>query len=122
MKRRALWLPACLAVLLAGCGHATEKYTLPDSVTDFSVLYKDNCAGCHGLDGRLGAARPMNDPLYLAVIGQERLRDVIAKGVPGRRCRPSRRMAGGTLTEQQITILGRPDGSALVTRRKSSPE
>jgi mono/diheme cytochrome c family protein len=54
MKRAAVSLPASLAVVLAGCGHATEKYTLPDQVTDFSVLYKDNCAGCHGLDGRLG--------------------------------------------------------------------
>ncbi len=105
MKRRALWLPACLAVVLAGCGHPTEKYTLPDSVTDFSVLYKDNCAGCHGLNGRFGAARPLNDPLYLAVIGKERMRDVIAKGVPGTAMPAFAQNGGGTLTDQQITIL-----------------
>ena len=105
MKRPALWLLASLAVVLAGCGHATEKYTLPDSVTDFSVLYKDNCAGCHGLNGRFGAARPLNDPLYLAVISQERMRDVIAKGVPGTAMPAFAQNGGGTLTDQQITIL-----------------
>ena len=105
MTRPALWLLASLAVVLAGCGHATEKYTLPDSVTDFSVLYKDNCAGCHGLNGRFGAARPLNDPLYLAVIGKERMRDVIAKGVPGTAMPAFAQNGGGTLTDEQITIL-----------------
>jgi mono/diheme cytochrome c family protein len=123
MKRGAHWLLACLAVFLAGCGHATEKYTLPDSVTDFSVLYKDNCAGCHGLDGRLGAARPLNDPLYLAVIGKDQMREVIAKGVPGTAMPAFAQNGGGTLTDQQITILAdqivegwsRPQDYAVVT-------
>jgi cytochrome c oxidase cbb3-type subunit 3 len=105
MKRRALLLPACLMVLLVGCGHATEKYVLPDQVTEFPVLYKDNCAGCHGLDGRFGAARPLNDPLYLAVIGKDQMRDAIAKGVPGTTMPPFAQNGGGTLTDQQITIL-----------------
>jgi len=105
MTRPALWLLASVAFVLAGCGHATEKYTLPDSVTDFSVLYKDNCAGCHGLNGRFGAARPLNDPLYLAVIGKERMRDVIAKGVPGTAMPAFAQNGGGTLTDRQIKIL-----------------
>jgi mono/diheme cytochrome c family protein len=105
MKRRALSLPACLAVLLVGCDRATEKYTLPDRVTEFPVLYRDNCAGCHGLNGRLGAARPLNDPLYLAVIGKDQMRDVIAKGVPGTAMPAFAQNGGGSLTDQQITIL-----------------
>jgi cytochrome c oxidase cbb3-type subunit 3 len=105
MKRCVLLLPACLVVLLVGCGHATEKYVLPDQVTEFPVLYKDNCAGCHGRDGRLGAARPLNDSLYLAVIGKDRMREVIAKGVPGTAMPPFAQNGGGTLTDQQITIL-----------------
>ena len=105
MKRRALWLPAGLVILLAGCGHPTEKYVLPDQVTEFPVLYKDTCAGCHGLDGRLGAARPLNDPLYLAVIGKDQMRGVIAKGVPGTAMPAFAQNGGGTLTDQQITIL-----------------
>ena len=105
MKRAAVWLPASLAIVLAGCSHPTETYVLPDRVMDFSVLYKDNCAGCHGLDGRLGAARPLNDPLYLAVIGKDQMRDVIAKGVPGTAMPAFAQNGGGTLTDQQITIL-----------------
>jgi mono/diheme cytochrome c family protein len=50
-----VWLPACLMVLL-GCGHPAEQFVLPDQVTDFSALYQNNCAGCHGRDGRSGCA------------------------------------------------------------------
>jgi cytochrome c oxidase cbb3-type subunit III len=107
MRHHFVWLPASLAVLLAGCGHPPETYTLPDQVTDFTVLYKNNCAGCHGQDGRLGAARPLNDSLYLAVISKEqnRMRDVIAKGVHGTAMPAFAENAGGTLTDRQIAIL-----------------
>ena len=50
---------------------------------DFAELYGQSCAGCHGTDGRLGAARPLNDPVYLALVPQDRLRVIIAQGVPG---------------------------------------
>ena len=91
--------------LLAGCGHRIEQYTLPDQVTDFAILYRENCAGCHGKDGRNGAARPLNDPLYLALIGRNRMREVIGKGVPHTGMPPFAQDAGGTLTAQQIDIL-----------------
>ena len=29
---------------------------------------RSNCAGCHGADGKLGPAPPLNDPLFLAII------------------------------------------------------
>src|SRR5262249_53939261 len=38
----------------------------PTEVVDFDVLYSENCAGCHGADGTLGAARPLKDTLYIA--------------------------------------------------------
>ncbi|HTZ58078.1 MAG TPA: c-type cytochrome [Acidobacteriaceae bacterium] len=105
MSHRAVWLPAGLTILLLGCRHQTEQYVLPDQVTDFSALYASNCAGCHGQDGRSGPARPLNDPLFLAVIGKERLRDVIANGVPGKAMPAFAQSAGGTLTDQQISIV-----------------
>ena len=106
MKSRPMkWLPACIAIVLLGCGHRTEQYILPDQVADFSALYESNCAGCHGREGRSGAARPLNDPLYLALIGKEKLRDVIAKGVPGTAMPAFAQNAGGTLTDQQVSIL-----------------
>jgi cytochrome c oxidase cbb3-type subunit 3 len=99
------WLPACFAMVLLGCGHRTEQYILPDQINDFTVLFGSNCAGCHGRDGHSGAARPLNDPLFLALIGKEKLRDVIAKGVPGTAMPAFAQSAGGTLTDQQVAIL-----------------
>jgi cytochrome c oxidase cbb3-type subunit III len=105
MTRRYVWLLAGVAILLAGCGRRTEQYILPDQITEFSALFGSNCAGCHGPDGRSGAARPLNDPLFLALIGKDKLRDVIAKGVPGTAMPPFAQSAGGTLTDQQVSIL-----------------
>jgi mono/diheme cytochrome c family protein len=102
MKRCLLLTPA---ILLLGCGARVEQYVLPDQVTEFATLYENNCAGCHGRDGRLGAARPLNDPLFLAVIGKQTLRNVIANGVPKTAMPAFARSAGGDLTDQQITIL-----------------
>jgi mono/diheme cytochrome c family protein len=105
MKRHAIWLPAGLAILLLGCSNRPEQFIFPDQVSDFSALYESNCAGCHGRDGHFGAARPLNDPLFLALIGKEKLRDVIAKGVTGTAMPAFAQNAGGALTDQQITIL-----------------
>jgi cytochrome c oxidase cbb3-type subunit 3/ubiquinol-cytochrome c reductase cytochrome c subunit len=93
------------AIFLPGCGSHVEQYTLPDQVTSFTALYGNNCAGCHGRDGRLGAARPLNDPAFLALIGKQKLREVIAGGVPKTAMPAFAKEAGGDLTEQQITIL-----------------
>jgi mono/diheme cytochrome c family protein len=93
------------AILLLGCGHRVEQFVFPDQVTDFTALYRSNCAGCHGRDGRLGAARPLNDPVFLAVIGKDKLIDTIANGVPKTAMPAFAKNAGGGLTDQQITIL-----------------
>jgi mono/diheme cytochrome c family protein len=101
---RCLSLTAAMTMLVA-CGNGPEQYMLPDQVTNFGTLYKDNCAGCHGQNGRQGAARPLNDGLYLALIGKERLGHVIANGVPGTTMPPFAEDQGGTLTDRQITVL-----------------
>jgi mono/diheme cytochrome c family protein len=93
------------AILLLGCGHKVEQFVFPDQITDFTALYGRNCAGCHGRDGRLGAARPLNDPVFLAVIGKDKLRDTIANGVPRTAMPAFAKNAGGGLTDQQITML-----------------
>jgi mono/diheme cytochrome c family protein len=92
------------AIFLLGCGGHVEQYTLPDQVTNFTALFEGNCAGCHGHDGRLGAARPLNDPVFLAVIGKQ-LRQIISTGVPKTPMPAFAKNAGGDLTDQQITIL-----------------
>lgn len=77
----------------------------PTEVTAFAPLYARNCAGCHGQTGRLGAARPLNDPVYLAVVPAERMRQVIATGIPGTAQPAFAVSAGGSLTDQQIDVL-----------------
>jgi len=82
-----------------------DRWKPPSQVTDFRQLYGQNCAGCHGADGRLGAARPLNDPLYLAFAGSDVLRPVIAKGVSGTAMPGFAQTSGGNLTDRQIDLL-----------------
>ena len=99
-----LYLLLTPGILLLGCGGHVEQYTLPDQVTNFTALFEGNCAGCHGHDGRMGAARPLNDPVFLAVIGKQ-LRQIISNGVPRTPMPAFAKSAGGDLTDQQIGIL-----------------
>src|SRR5258708_1561307 len=61
--------------LLAGCSarlpgqpNEADRWRAPAEITDFNQLYTQSCAGCHGVGGKLGAARSLNDPLYLAFV------------------------------------------------------
>jgi mono/diheme cytochrome c family protein len=103
---------AALAMLaLAGCDalpgrpRQADRPPLPSEVTAFTALYGQHCAGCHGADGRLGAARPLNDPIYLALVPRERLRTIVAQGVPDTAMPAFSASAGGALTEAQIDAL-----------------
>ncbi len=88
----------------------------------FEALYGRQCAGCHGAKGRLGAARPLNDPVYLALVPARRIRDVIAEGVPGTAQPAFAKSAGGALTDEEIDALvqgitttwARPDATPAV--------
>ena len=102
MKRLLLFIPA---LLLPGCARRIEHYTLPDQITDFTALFGSNCAGCHGPNGRQGAAPALNDPGFLAVIGRQNLVGIIDNGVPGTPMPAFAKSAGGGLTNQQIAIL-----------------
>jgi mono/diheme cytochrome c family protein len=97
--------------LLAGCdslpGKPTEEERplRPAQVVDFNTLYGTNCAGCHGDNGTLGAARPLNDAIYLSVVGLERLRQITADGVPNSLMPGFGITAGGSLTDDQVDIV-----------------
>ena len=99
------------AVVFAACDALPGKPkpgahdVLPSQVVAFDGLYARHCAGCHGVDGKLGAARPLNDPVYLALVPHERLRQVIARGVPGTSQPAFARTAGGDLTDAQVDAL-----------------
>jgi mono/diheme cytochrome c family protein len=101
------------AMLLAGCDSLPGRPTQadlplrPSDVTDFATLYGENCAGCHGADGKFGAAIAMNNPVYLAIIDDVSMRRVIANGSPGTAMPPFAQSAGGSLTDRQIDLLMR---------------
>jgi len=98
-------------VLTMACDRLPGKPTLEErwkpatELTDFNQLYAQNCSGCHGADGRLGAARPLNDSLYLALVNDENLRQVIAQGVPTTAMPAFAQQQGGNLTDKQIDVL-----------------
>jgi mono/diheme cytochrome c family protein len=108
--RRSVAVAMLLTLGLFGCdalpGKAkAREATASADVTSFPALYRGQCAGCHGADGRLGAARPLNDPVYLALVPAPQLRRVIAEGVPGTMQPAFAMRAGGGLTEAQIDTL-----------------
>jgi cytochrome c oxidase cbb3-type subunit 3 len=74
-------------------------------VLDFGRLYNESCAGCHGVDGKNGPARILNDSLYLSFIPRERLRDVIVNGRPGTVMPAWSKQSGGPLSDKQIDAL-----------------
>jgi mono/diheme cytochrome c family protein len=107
---------SCCALVLAvgsllGCGNAPGRpgsgpeVVRPEEVLDFATLYKQNCAACHGENGRDGAAISLSNPVYIALAGETQMREVIAKGVPGKLMPAFARSAGGMLTDGQVTVL-----------------
>jgi cytochrome c oxidase cbb3-type subunit 3 len=98
-------LPGCDS--LPGKPRPADRYVRPSQVASFDVLYGHQCAGCHGADGTHGAARPLNDPLYLAVVSDDDLRQVITNGVGGKSMPASAESAGGRLTAAQIDVIVR---------------
>ena len=98
-------------ILLAGCDSLPGRPTQadlplrPSDVTDFATLYGENCAGCHGADGKSGAAIAMNNPVYLAIIDDASMHRVIANGSPGTAMPPFAQSAGGSLTDHQIDLV-----------------
>src|SRR5262249_30348873 len=84
------WTPLVASlVLLAACDAApgrpakSSETVAPDEVVDFRVLYGANCAGCHGEQGRGGAAIGLADPVYLAIADDTSIRRVTTNGVSG---------------------------------------
>jgi mono/diheme cytochrome c family protein len=78
---------------------------IPDQVTDFAVLFRTNCAGCHGAEGRGGAALALADPVYLAIVDDTALSAAIRGGVAGSLMPAFGQSAGGLLTDAQVTAL-----------------
>jgi cytochrome c oxidase cbb3-type subunit 3 len=100
-----------VAFQLCACGTPPGKPSLdaevlaPDQVLDFPTLFQQNCAGCHGQEGDGGAAIPISNPTYLAIVDADALRKTIAQGVRGTPMPAFAQSAGGMLTEKQIDVI-----------------
>ena len=109
---RHFYVCAALAVTLAlGCGvphgqpNKSSEVLAPNEVLDFGTLYAENCAGCHGADGKGGAATALANPVYLAIADDAVIRKVIANGVRGTAMPAFAESAGGMLTDAQIDVI-----------------
>jgi mono/diheme cytochrome c family protein len=104
-----------LAALTGGCNFpgAPNKADRPipaNQVLDFNTLYAARCAGCHGADGKIGPAPPLNDPIFLAIVPDAELLSVVREG---RNVSPAQKTPmpgfaqkmGGPLTDAQVKVL-----------------
>jgi mono/diheme cytochrome c family protein len=112
MSARVAFFVSLMAALLAlaGCdlpGKPTPSDIVrrPTDILDPVTLYGQNCAGCHGADGKLGPAPPIGDPVYLAVVDDDALRNAISKGRKGTAMSAFAQSEGGMLTAQQVDAI-----------------
>jgi mono/diheme cytochrome c family protein len=102
---------AAAGLAVIGCGNIHGRpgpgpeVVRPEEVVDFPSLYQQNCAACHGENGRNGAGISLSNPVYIALASETHLRDVIANGVPGKLMPAFAQKAGGMLTDGQVTVL-----------------
>ena len=110
-RLRYLSASAVLSLLLSACSaphgqpETASEPVAPNKVLEFSTLYGQNCAGCHGTEGRGGAAIALANPVYLAIVDEKSMHKVIASGVRGTSMPAFAQSAGGMLTDQQIDAI-----------------
>jgi cytochrome c oxidase cbb3-type subunit III len=101
-------LMACAACTSSrGAPKADSEAIPPSQILEFSLLYGQNCAGCHGVEGKGGAAFALADPVYLAIADDTVIRGTTSRGVPGTAMPAFAQSAGGMLTDKQIDALVR---------------
>jgi mono/diheme cytochrome c family protein len=109
-RRHCWWLFAALALVMAGCDFPgrpkdNEHVVRAEQDRTFDVLYARNCSGCHGPDGRLGPAPPLNDPLFVTIVPDQVLDSVIRGGRPGTLMPAFAEKQGGALTVAELQTL-----------------
>jgi len=98
-------------VLLSACSaphgqpQKGSEQVAPNQVVEFGTLYAQNCSGCHGAEGRGGAAIALANPVYLAIVDEDAMHNVVANGVRGTSMPPFAQSDGGMLTDEQINVI-----------------
>jgi cytochrome c oxidase cbb3-type subunit 3 len=99
----------CLLILIAACGRPADDPADGASKTQltaaFDRVYGENCAGCHGANGRNGAALSLNDSVYRTVMDSAAVQRAVATGVPGTLMPAFAHSAGGTLADSEIAVI-----------------
>jgi mono/diheme cytochrome c family protein len=103
-----------LTVVATGCDlpgrpNRDDRPVPLDQVKNFDALYATRCAGCHGADGKLGPAPPLNDPLFLGIVPDAELSRIITEGravtATQKSPMPAFRLSkGDALTEAQAKV------------------
>jgi mono/diheme cytochrome c family protein len=112
MWMRSLAVLVALSLLmLAACStlnrepRTDPEPVAPSQVSDFGILYAQNCAGCHGAQGRGGASLALANPVYLAIVDETTVQNIVANGVRGTSMPAFAQRAGGMLTDQQVAVI-----------------
>jgi mono/diheme cytochrome c family protein len=98
-------------VLLSACSTPNgqpqkgSEPVAPNQVVDFGTLYAQNCAACHGAEGRGGASIALANPVYLAIVDKNAMHRVVASGVRGTSMPAFAQSAGGSLRDEQINVI-----------------
>jgi cytochrome c oxidase cbb3-type subunit 3 len=77
----------------------------PKDVLDFHTLYGENCAACHGAEGKNGPAIGMDNPLYYGLATDAVIKGYVANGGPGGMMPGFSSSAGGLLTDDQVNAI-----------------
>jgi len=100
-----LWL----TVLITACGRPADDPAGGASrgqiTAAFDQVYGVNCAGCHGANGRNGAALSLDDSIYRTIMDSAAVRHTIATGAPGTLMPAFAKSAGGTLADSEIAVI-----------------
>jgi cytochrome c oxidase cbb3-type subunit III len=108
-RRLSLLLVVTIAALVSGCSHAPgyppDPIPPPTAITDFTTLYSQNCAACHGANGQNGPAIDLANPEYQAFVDDATLRKWISGGMPGTEMPAFAESQGGMLTDAQVNAL-----------------
>jgi cytochrome c oxidase cbb3-type subunit III len=110
-QRLVLGIASLSAFVLWGCtglpGKPSPDETpiVPTEISDFNTLYAQNCSGCHGPEGKGGAAIALADPVYLAIADGAVIRRAAVNGIAGTAMPAFAQSAGGMLTSKQIDLI-----------------